>query len=83
MKLFEPFKIGTLELKNRIVRSATYEKMADVDGFVTEQMIDLYKNLAIGGVGLIITGNALVHLSGYSAPQQICIHNDFYIEGLK
>lgn len=82
MRLFEPFKIGTLEIKNRIVRSATYEKMADVDGFVTEQLIDLYRELAVGGAGLIITGNALVHLSGYSAPQQICIHNDHYIEKL-
>ncbi|HIJ60509.1 MAG TPA: NADH:flavin oxidoreductase [Nitrospirae bacterium] len=83
MRLFEPLKIGTLEVKNRIIRSATYEKMADEDGFVTDQLIDFYKQLALGGAGLIITGNALVDISGYSAPKQICIHNDFYIDGLK
>ncbi|MDI1472386.1 MAG: NADH:flavin oxidoreductase [Thermodesulfovibrio sp.] len=83
MKLFTPFEIKTIKMPNRIVRSATYEKMADEDGFVTDKLINLYINLVKGGVGLIITGNALVHLSGRSAPKMLCIHNDFYIEGLK
>ncbi len=81
--LFEPISIGNLEIKNRIIRSATYEKCADIDGFVTDKIIDLYRALARGGAGLIITANALVHLTGYLAPQQLCIHNDHYIEGLK
>ncbi|HMK44650.1 MAG TPA: NADH:flavin oxidoreductase [Dissulfurispiraceae bacterium] len=83
MMLFEPFQLGTLSLPNRIVRSATYEKMADDDGFVTERLIDLYRDLTEGGVGLIVTGNALVHTSGRSVPQQICIHNEFYSAGLR
>ncbi len=82
MKLFTEFKIKSITMKNRIVRSATYEKMADEDGFVTEKLINLYVTLAKGSVGLIITGNALVHLSGRSAPKMLCIHNDFYVEGL-
>lgn len=83
MKLFSPFEIKGIKMPNRVVRSATYEKMADEDGFVTEQLINLYVTLARGGAGLIITGNALVHITGRSAPKMICIHNDFYIEGLK
>jgi 2,4-dienoyl-CoA reductase-like NADH-dependent reductase (Old Yellow Enzyme family) len=83
MKLFEPFQLGPLTLPNRIVRSATYEKMADDDGFITDQLISMYEDLTHGGAGLIITGNALVHTSGRSVPQQICIHNDFYIPKLK
>jgi 2,4-dienoyl-CoA reductase-like NADH-dependent reductase (Old Yellow Enzyme family) len=83
MKLFEPYSFAGLELKNRLVRSATYEKRADVDGFVTDALIDFYRELTAGGVGLIITGNALVHPSGRSVPQAICIHNDHYIDGLK
>ena len=82
-KLFDPFSFAGVNLKNRLVRSATYEKRADVDGFVTDSLIDLYKQLAQGGVGLIITGNALVHPSGRSVPQAICIHNDHYISRLK
>lgn len=83
MKLFSPFEIKSIKLPNRIVRSATYEKMADEDGFVTDRLIELYVNLVRGGVGLIITGNALVHVSGRSAPKMLCIHNDFYIDGLR
>lgn len=81
--LFEPYNLAGIELKNRIVRSATYEKRADVDGFVTDALVEFYKDLAKGGVGLIITGNALVHISGRSVPQMICIHNDYYIDKLK
>lgn len=81
--LFEPFNLSGIELKNRIVRSATYEKRANIDGFVTDGLIDFYKELTKGGVGLIITGNALVHVSGRSVPQMICIHNDHYIDRLR
>lgn len=81
--LFEPFPLAGLNLKNRIVRSATYEKRADEDGFVTGELIEFYEELAKGGAGLIISGNVLVHTSGRSAPQQLCIHNDFYIDKLK
>ncbi|GAB6182582.1 oxidoreductase [Thermodesulfovibrio hydrogeniphilus] len=83
MKLFSPFEIKSIKMNNRIVRSATYEKMADEDGFVTDRLINLYVTLAKGGVGLTITGNVLVHVSGRSAPKMLCIHNDFYIDGLK
>lgn len=81
--LFEPFSFAKIELGNRIVRSATYEKRADVDGFVTEELIAFYEELARGGAGLIITGNALVHVTGRSVPQMLCIHNDFYIDKLR
>ncbi|MCL0082970.1 hypothetical protein M1N77_00350 [Thermodesulfovibrionales bacterium] len=81
--LFEPISIAGIDLKNRIVRSATFEKRADDDGFVTESLIDLYVELSKGGAGLIITGNALVHVTGRSAPQMLCIHNDFYTAKLK
>lgn len=81
--LFEPFNLAGLELKNRIVRSATYERRADEDGFVTDSLIEFYETLARGGVGMIITGNALVHPSGRTITQMLCIHSDIYIKGLR
>lgn len=36
LKLFEPIEINGMELKNRFVRSSTYEAMATEDGKVTE-----------------------------------------------
>ena len=60
----KPKKIGNLEIKNRFVRSATYEGMATEEGYVTEKLIELYKKLAEGGVGLILTGYTYVQKSG-------------------
>jgi len=62
--LFEKTEIKGMELKNRLVRSATYEGMADENGFPTENLFELYKRLAQGGVGLIITGLSFVSRDG-------------------
>ncbi len=81
--LFDRFSLRGITVDNRMVRSATYEKRADVDGFVTDALIEFYKELTLGGIGLLITGNILVHISGRSAPQMLCLHNDFYVEKLR
>ncbi len=80
--LFEPYSISGLKIKNRLVRSATYEKRADLKGYVTDSLIEFYKELTKGGVGLIITGNVSVHPTGPNVPQVTCIYDDSYIEGL-
>jgi len=53
-KLFEETKIKNMVLKNRLVRSATWEGMCDDSGRPTEMLINCYRNLAKGGVGLLI-----------------------------
>ena len=77
----KPMKIGNLEIKNRFVRSATYEGMAH-EGHVTDKHVELYKNLAEGGVGLIITGYTYVQKSGIAFTEKMGIHNDELISGL-
>jgi len=77
----KPMKIGNLEIKNRFVRSATYEGMAH-EGHVTDKHVELYKNLAEGGVGLIITGYTYVQKSGIAFAEKMGIHNDELISGL-
>jgi len=39
--LFEPAKIGNMDLRNRFVRSATYDGCAE-DGYVTDHQVNLY-----------------------------------------
>jgi len=81
--LFSPEKIGTMTLKNRLVRSATYEGMADENGLVDNRYVALYENLAAGGVGLIIAGFAFVKENGISAKYQTGIHTDECIPMLR
>jgi 2,4-dienoyl-CoA reductase-like NADH-dependent reductase (Old Yellow Enzyme family) len=64
--LFEKTEFKGVELKNRLVRSATHEGMADQNGFPTEKLFKLYERLAQGGVGLIITGYCYVSRDGKS-----------------
>ncbi|MGW9133932.1 oxidoreductase [Streptomyces sp. NPDC055681] len=52
--LFRPGRIGTLELKNRVIKSPQTTALANQDGTVTERLVNHYKRLAEGGPGLII-----------------------------
>ena len=71
-----------MELRNRFIRSATYDGCAD-DGYVTEKQMDLYTNLPDGGVGLIVTGITYVHNNGQISKFQNSISNDEFISGFK
>jgi 2,4-dienoyl-CoA reductase-like NADH-dependent reductase (Old Yellow Enzyme family) len=81
--LFQPYKIGSLELKNRFVRSATWDGTADDSGAVTDTSVVLYRELGRGGVGLIVTAYSFVTAVGQAAPGQYGIHTDDMIPGLK
>jgi 2,4-dienoyl-CoA reductase-like NADH-dependent reductase (Old Yellow Enzyme family) len=79
--LFEPLKIGKLELKNRLVRSATYSAVSDENGFVTEAGISLKRRLAENEIGLIITGFTFVSKNGQRMPDMNGIDTDDHIPG--
>jgi len=80
--LFTQAKIGTLVLPNRLIRSATVERMADVTGKPTDKIKMLWANLAEGGVGLIITGHMYVHPSGKASPEMAGIYSDSLVPAL-
>lgn len=81
---FEPFRLGNLSLKNRIVRSATDEHLATDAGLPTDELEAVYRALADGGVGLIISGHLFVEYPlGRSGIGQTGIYNDGFIEPLR
>jgi 2,4-dienoyl-CoA reductase-like NADH-dependent reductase (Old Yellow Enzyme family) len=82
-KLFEPGTINGMTVKNRFVRSATYEAMAGLDGKATDTLLDVMAELAREDVGLIITGHAHVALEGQAGPRQLGIYSDAMIDDLK
>jgi len=81
--LFSSIKIGPVKIPNRFVRSATHDFMAEKDGSITDKQGLLFKHLAKGEVGLIITGHAYVNPQGKASPYQIGVDEDKSIEGLK
>jgi 2,4-dienoyl-CoA reductase-like NADH-dependent reductase (Old Yellow Enzyme family) len=82
--VFEQTELAGMKLKNRIIRSATYEGMADENGFPTEKQKDLYVRLAKGGAGAIISGYAAVRGDGKSnVPAQAMIDDDNSIPAYK
>jgi len=80
--LFSEGSIKGIPLKNRIVRSATWEGMCDGEGSPTGRLIDLYRALCRGGVGLIVTGYTYVRADGREMPGTMGIHSDDRIPAL-
>jgi len=56
--------------------------MATEDGYVTDKLIKVYKNLAMGGVGLTISGVSFVRNDGRHLANMLGNYSDKYIEGL-
>jgi len=57
-KLFEPIKIGPVEIKNRIAM-APMNQQGDRDGHPTAQYTSFFNARALGGFGLLTTGSIL------------------------
>lgn len=67
MNIFENCQVGKVKLKNRIIRSATHDGLADEDGGPSEELIRKYAFLAQNEVGCIIQGYAIVSPEGASS----------------
>jgi len=74
--LFDQTTINGMSMQNRLVRSATWEGMCGTDGKPGKKLIDLYRELAHGGVGLIITGYTFVSPEGKQLPGKMGIDSD-------
>lgn len=81
-KMYEPFMIDNLKIKNRIVRSAMFEYGAD-DGKISERIVNLYETLAKGGSGLIITGMQSVSDGAGYGPVMVKTSYDGYVDDMK
>jgi 2,4-dienoyl-CoA reductase-like NADH-dependent reductase (Old Yellow Enzyme family) len=81
--LFEPVRIGEVDLDNRIMHSATQESMADSEGYVTDTLLDRYRKLASSGIGLIVPGTMNVNPVGRFGTNSNAIWHDSYLPGLQ
>ncbi len=81
--LFDQTTINNMTLNNRLVRSATWEGMCDPNGCPTNQLTNCYKDLAEGGVGLIISGYTFVRPDGKQLPGKMGIHTDDFAASMQ
>jgi len=82
-KLSESGKIGTLDIKNRVVKAPQSTGMSNMDGSVSERLVRHYRELARGGTGLIVVEYAFVdNIASKSAHCQLGISSNEHIPGL-
>jgi 2,4-dienoyl-CoA reductase-like NADH-dependent reductase (Old Yellow Enzyme family) len=80
-KIFTPFKINKMKLSNRFVRSATVDNLGE-GGLVTDAQENLYRNLAKGDIGMIISCGIFPSKDGHAAIGQVGAHKDECIPSL-
>lgn len=81
--LFSPYKIGNVEIKNRICKAPQTTGLSHMDGTVSSRLVRCYEDLAKGEVGMIIVEYAFVDRDcSKSASNQLGICDDEYIVGL-
>jgi len=80
--LFQPGRIGPVETTNRIVRAGTSETASGDGGEITDNLVEIYENLARNRVGLILSGHMFCHPRGRYATRQTGIHDDAMVPGL-
>lgn len=82
--LLAPGRIGSLEIRNRILVTAMGVSLSESDGHAGERLIAYHEEHAKGGAGLIITGVAGVAWPiGAVQPNQTAISDDRFLPGLK
>ncbi|EGW39116.1 NADH:flavin oxidoreductase [Desulfosporosinus sp. OT] len=75
-EVFSEAQIAGVKVKNKIIRSATHEGLADDLGNPTEALIKKYEALAKGDVGAIITGYAAIMQNGKSPLANMLMFDD-------
>lgn len=63
-------------LKNRLAKSAMSEALGTTDNHATEALVHLYGRWAAGGIGLLISGNAMIDRRALGEPNNVAIEDD-------
>lgn len=81
--LFSPLKIGPMIIKNRFMRSPTYESLANPDGTPKPRLLRMVEKLAEGDVGLIVPGYVYPMEGAKAAPRQSALYNQKHADSWK
>ena len=85
-KIFSEGCIAGLTISNRLIRSATWDPSILNSRQMTKDVLNLYRNLALGGVGAIITGGFPVYRERFpeeESGQPVRLYADLRVNGLE
>jgi len=81
--LLSPGRIGSLDMRNRIIVTAMGVSLSEADGHVGERLLAYHEAQAKGGAGLIISGvSGVAWPTGAVQPNQTAISDDRFLPGL-
>ena len=80
--LFQPARIGTLEVPNRIIGSPMERNYCTAEGRVTQRYVDYMAARAQGGAGLLYTEATYVDPRGKGRTNQMGLHEDSLVPDL-
>jgi len=80
--LLTPARIGRVEIRNRIVMPPMTTRLADQEGFVTDDTVAYYMARVRGGVGLITVEMASPERAGRHRRRELGIYDDRFVPGL-
>src|SRR5258706_8373720 len=80
--LLTPARIGSVEIRNRIVMPPMTTRTADADGAVTDDSIAYYMARVRGGTGLITVEMASPERAGRHRRREMGIYDDRFLPGL-
>ena len=78
-KLFTPYQMGPVTLRNRTIRSAAFESMGKDFG-PTQKLKDYHVSVAKGGVGMTTLAYASINRSGVSFNSQLWLRDEIVPE---
>jgi 2,4-dienoyl-CoA reductase-like NADH-dependent reductase (Old Yellow Enzyme family) len=80
--LLTPARIGSVEIRNRIVMPPMTTRLADNEGRVTDDSINYYLARVRGGVGLVTVEMASPERAGRHRMRELGIYDDQFLPGL-
>lgn len=83
VKISDTFKLQGYEFKNRLIKGAMSEGLANTAGEVNKLHLGLYETWAKGDLGCSITGNVMVDIRAKNEPGVVAIENEHDLAALK
>jgi 2,4-dienoyl-CoA reductase (NADPH2) len=82
-KLLSPLSINKIQIRNRMVKTASSLGVAQDDGQISDQTLCFYETLARGGVGMIVVEHGFIDFPrGVTGRGRIANSDDKYLLGL-